>query len=349
MKEIKKNKGLAETSSGQVFDKIAGLIEQARQKVATTINQEMVILYWNIGKTIKEEIVKSKRAEYGRKIVQSLATQLTQKYGKGFSSQNLWYMIQLYEEYPILQSLLGEFKGLSWTHIITLLPIKDKLKRKFYSTLCLKEHWSTRTLDERIKTMLYERTALSNLPEKTIEMQLKELKEKDKMTPELVFRDPYVLDFLELSDTYSEKDLEMAILNALEKFILELGKDFYFVARQKRITLDNIDYYMDLVFYHRKLRCFVVIDLKLDKFRAEYKGQMELYLRYIEKYEMEKDENPPVGIILCTEKGKEQIELMFLPKDRIKVSEYLTKLPPKELFVEKLHKALQTAQIGLKK
>ena len=348
MKEIKKNKGLAETSSGQVFDKIAGLIEQARQKVATTINQEMVILYWNIGKTIKEEIVKSKRAEYGRKIVQSLATQLTQKYGKGFSSQNLWYMIQLYEEYPILQSLLGEFKGLSWTHIIILLPIKDKLKRKFYSTLCLKEHWSTRTLDERIKTMLYERTALSNLPEKTIEMQLKELKEKDKMTPELVFRDPYVLDFLELSDTYSEKDLEMAILNALEKFILELGKDFYFVARQKRITLDNIDYYMDLVFYHRKLRCFVVIDLKLDKFGAEYKGQMELYLKYLEKYEMEKDENPPVGIILCTEKGKEQIELMFLPEDRIRVSEYLTKLPPKELFVEKLHKALQTAQIELK-
>jgi len=178
-------------------------------------------------------------------------------------------------------------------------------------------------------------------------MQLKELKEKDKMTPEWVFRDPYVLDFLELSDTYSEKDLERAILNALEKFIIELGKDFYFVARQKRITLDNIDYYIDLVFYHRKLKCFVVIDLKLDKFRAEYKGQMELYLRYIEKYEMDEDENPPVGIILCTEKGKEQIELLFLPKDRIKVSEYLTKLPPKELFAEKLHKAILTAQLKL--
>ena len=336
-------------SRQDLFDKIAGLIEHARKRVANTINKEMVLLYWNIGKTIKEEIMKSDRAEYGKQIVSTLSRRLTEKYGKGYSPQNLWYMIQLYEEYPILQSLLGEFKGLSWTHIITLLPIKDKLKRKFYATLCLKERWSTRTLQNRISTMLYERTALSKLPEKTIEMQLKELKEEDKMTPELVFRDPYVLDFLELSDTYSERDLESAILNALEKFILELGHDFYFVARQKRITLDNIDYYIDLLFYHRKLKCFVVIDLKLDKFRAEYKGQMELYLRYIEKYEMEEGENPPVGLILCTEKGKEQVELLFLPEDRIKVAEYLTKLPPKELFAEKLNKAILTAQLSLKK
>jgi predicted nuclease of restriction endonuclease-like (RecB) superfamily len=349
MKESKKRKRLTETSSDQIFDKIAGLIEKARQNIATTINEEMVILYWNIGKTIKKEIIKSDRAEYGKQILHSLSRELTQRYGKGFAEQSLWHMVKFYETYPILSAMQRELQGLSWTHIKSIIYLNDDLKRKFYATLCKKEHWSTRTLDERIKTMLYERTALSKLPEKTIEMQLKELKEKDKMTPELVFRDPYVLDFLELSDTYSEKDLEKAILNALEKFILELGKDFYFVARQKRITVDNIDYYIDLVFYHRKLRCFVVIDLKLDKFRAEYKGQMELYLRYIEKYEMEKDENPPVGIILCTEKGKEQIELMFLPEDRIKVSEYLMKLPPKELFVEKLQKALKTAQIELKK
>lgn len=195
--------------------------------------------------------------------------------------------------------------------------------------------------------MLYERTALSKLPEETIKMQLTELKEEDKMTPELVFRDHYVLDFLELSDTYSERDLERAILNALEKFILELGKDFHFSARQKRITVDNEDYYIDLLFYHRKLRCFIVIDLKLGKFKAEYKGQMELYLRYLEKYEMLEGENPPVGLIFCTERGKEQIELLFLPEDRIKVAEYLTKLPPKELFAEKLHKAMQMAQLKL--
>jgi predicted nuclease of restriction endonuclease-like (RecB) superfamily len=331
-----------------IFNRISGLIEQARKRVATTINEEMVLLYWNIGKVIKEEIIKSKRAEYGKQIVPALSGELTSKYGKGFSVQNLWYMVQLYNEFPILQSLLGELKGLSWTHIITLLPIKDNLKREFYATLCQKEQWSTRTLQDRINTMLYERTALSKLPEKTIENQLKELKEKDKMTPELVFRDPYVLDFLELHDTYSEKDLEQAILNALEKFILEFGKDFYFVARQKRITVDNEDYYIDLLFYHRKLRCFVVIELKLGKFKAEYKGQMELYLRYLEKYEMDEGENPPIGVILCTEKGKEQIKLLFLPEDRIKVAEYLTKLPPKELFAEKLHKAMLIAQVKLK-
>lgn len=331
----------------KLFSRIVDLIEQSRKRVAATINSEMVLLYWNIGKIIKEEIIKSERAEYGKQIVENLSERLMRSYGRGFSPQNLWYMIQLYEAYPILQSLLGEFEGLTWTHIISLLPIKDPLKRKFYATLCLKEQWSTRTLQDRIRSMLYERTALSRLPEKTIEMQLKELKEEDKITPELVFRDPYVLDFLQLSDAYNEKDVEQAILIALEKFILELGKDFYFVARQKRITLDDIDYYIDLLFYHRKLKCFVVIDLKLDKFRAEYKGQMELYLRYLQKYEMMPDENPPVGLILCTEKGKEQVELLILPEDRIKVSEYLTKLPPKELFEEKLHKALLTAKAKL--
>ena len=330
-----------------IFFRISEFIEQARKKVAATIDQEMILLYWNIGKTIKEEIIKSERAEYGKQIVQSLSALLTHKYGRGYSSQNLWYMIQLYENYQILQSLLGEFKGLTWTHIINILPIKDKLKRKFYSTLCLKERWSTRTLQNRINSLLYERTGLSHLPKKTIENQLKELKEEDKMTPELVFRDPYVLDFLQLSDTYSEKDLESAILNSLQKFILEIGKDFYFVERQKRITLDNIDYYIDLIFYHRILKCFIVIELKLGKFKAEYKGQVELYFRYLEKYEMLNNENPPIGLILCSEKGKEQIELLFLPEDRIKVAEYMTTLPPKELFLEKLHKAIQIAQVQL--
>ena len=237
----------------------------------------------------------------------------------------------------------------TWTHIKSILYLDDNLKRKFYAVFCFKERWSTRILQDRINSMLYERTALSKLPEKTIALQLKELKETDKMTPELVFRDPYVLDFLELADTFSERDLERGILNALEKFILEFGNDFHFVARQKRITVDNEDYYIDLLFYHRKLRCFVVIDLKLGKFKAEYKGQMELYLRYIEKNERDKNENPPVGLILCSEKGKEQIELLFLPNDRIKVAKYLTNLPSKEAIAEKLHKAIRIAQITLEK
>lgn len=331
-----------------IFDRISGLIEQARKRVATTINEEMVLLYWNIGKAVREEIIKSKRAKYGKQIVHALSGELTLKYGKGYSVQNLWYMVEFYGKYPILHALSGEFKELSWTHIRTLLPIKDNLKREFYTTLCQKERWSTRTLQDRLNSMLYERTALSKLPEETIKNQLKNLKEKDKMTPELVLRDPYVLDFLELADTYSEKDLEQAILNALEKFILEFGRDFYFVARQKRITIDSEDYYIDLLFYHRKLRCFMVIELKLGKFKAEYKGQMELYLRYLEKYDMDEGENPPIGIILCAGKSTEHIELLFLPEDRIKVAEYITKLPPKELFAEKLRKAMLIAQVKLK-
>ncbi|MCK4765331.1 MAG: DUF1016 family protein [Candidatus Aminicenantes bacterium] len=258
-------------------------------------------------------------------------------------------MVQLFEAYPILHSLRGELKGLSWTHIITILPIKDDLKRKFYAALCTTERWSTRVLKQRIGSMLYERTALSKLPEKTIENQLRELKEEDKMTPELVFRDTYVLDFLELHNCYSEKDVENAILKALEEFILEFGRDFYFVERQKRIILDNEDFYIDLIFYHRRLKCFILLELKLGKFRAAYKGQMELYLRYMEKYEMLADENPPIGLILCTEAGREQVELLFLPQDKIKVSEFLTQIPSKEFFVEKLHKAIRLAQVKLGK
>jgi predicted nuclease of restriction endonuclease-like (RecB) superfamily len=333
--------------SKDIFKKVSNLIEEARRKVAVTINEEMIILYWNVGQMIKKEIIKTERAEYGKQIVSSLSQKLTTRYGKGFSKSNLWYMVQLYENFPILQSVIGEFKNLSWTHIISLLPLTDALERKFYSTLCQKELWNTRTLKDRMNSMLYERTALSRLPGKTIEDQLQGLREEDKMTTDLVFRDPYVLDFLELQDTYSEKDLEQAILNALEKFIMEFGKDFFFVARQKRIIIDNEDFYIDLLFYHRKLKCFVVIDLKLGKFKAEYKGQMELYLKYIEKNEMSGDENLPIGIILCSEKGKEKIELLFSPADKINVSEYLTNLPSKKLLAEKLNKAVKSAQLKL--
>jgi len=325
----------------RLLEKIAVLIKQARGNVARAIDHEMALLYWSIGRILKEEIVKNKRAGYGEQVVQSISLQLTQDYGHGFSSQNLWHMVKFYEVYPILSALRRELGGLSWTHIKTIIYLSDKLKRAFYAILCKKEQWNTRMLEERINSMLYERTSLSRFPQKTIAMHLKALNSKDKITPELVFRDPYVLDFLELEDTYSEKDLESAILNALGKFILELGRDFYFVARQKRITIDNEDFYIDLLFYHRKLKCFVAMDLKLGRFKAEYKGQMELYLKYLEKYETKENENPPVGIILCAEKNREQIKLLFLPGDRIKVAEYLTKLPSKRLFKEKLHKAVQ--------
>ncbi len=192
--------------------------------------------------------------------------------------------------------------------------------------------------------MLYERTAISKKPEKLIEKDLAALREEDRLTPDLVFRDPYFLDFLGLKDTFSEKDIETAILREMESFILELGAGFSFVARQKRITVDNEDYYLDLLFFHRKLKRLIAIELKLGKFKAAHKGQMELYLRWLEKYEKEPGEETPLGLILCAGKSSEQIELLQLGKSGIKVAEYMTELPKRELLEQKLHKAVELAR-----
>lgn len=210
--------------------------------------------------------------------------------------------------------------------------------------MCRHEKWSSRSLQERIQSMLYERTAISKKPELTIKNDLELLKTEQKISSDLVFRDPYVLDFLGLKDTYSEKDLETSIIVELQRFIIELGSDFAFMARQKRITIDNRDYKIDLLFYHRKLKCLVAIDLKIGEFEAGYKGQMELYLRYLEKYEQMEGENPPIGLILCAGKNEEHIELMQSHKSNIRVADYLTALPPQKLLQEKLHKAIQIAQ-----
>jgi predicted nuclease of restriction endonuclease-like (RecB) superfamily len=233
---------------------------------------------------------------------------------------------------------------LSWTHIRLLISIEDELKRNFYIEMCKLENWSTRLLEERINSMLFERTAISRKPEETIKQDLKMLNENKHITPDLVFRDPYFLDFLGLKDTYSEKDLEAAIIYELQHFIVELGSDFAFLARQKRITIDSDDYFIDLLFYHRRLKCLVAIDLKLGKFEAAFKGQMELYLRWLEKYEMTQDENLPIGLILCASKNEEHIELLQLDKSNIKVAEYLTKLPDLKLLETKLHLAIENAK-----
>jgi predicted nuclease of restriction endonuclease-like (RecB) superfamily len=236
---------------------------------------------------------------------------------------------------------------LSWTQFRSLIYIDDPLKRDFYIELCSIERWSTRTLEERISSMLFERTALSRRPEELIRLELDALQAKGEVTPPLLLKDPYVLDFLDLKDRYLEKDLEDAILRELENFLLELGAGFSFVARQKRIQLDNDDFYIDLLFYNRKLRRLVAIDLKLDDFRAEFKGQTELYLRWLAKYDQEPGDQPPLGIILCSGKKHEQIELLELDKSGIHVAEYLTVLPPRELFQQKLHEAMTQARVRL--
>ncbi len=233
---------------------------------------------------------------------------------------------------------------MNWTCIKALMYIDEPLKRAFYIEMCKMNHWNTRTLQNRINSMLYERTAISKKPEDLIVQELTSLQEENKLAPDLVFRDPYFLDYLGLADTYSEKDLESAIIAELQQFIIELGSDFAFMARQKRITIDNEDYYIDLLFFHRRLKCLVAIDLKLGKFEAEHKGHMELYLRWLEKYEMVEGENQPIGLILCSGKNEEHVELMKLDESNIRVAEYMTKLPDMKLFEEKLKQSIDKAR-----
>jgi predicted nuclease of restriction endonuclease-like (RecB) superfamily len=222
--------------------------------------------------------------------------------------------------------------------------IHDDTQRDFYTTMAVNERWSVRTMNERINSMLFERTLISKKPEKTIANDLKNLRDNKEMSIDVFFRDPYFLDFLNLSDTYSEKDLENAILHELERFILEMGRDFAFVGRQVRITINDKDYYIDLLFYHRKLHRLVVVELKLGEFLPEHKGQVELYLHWLEKYEQNIGEEKPIAIILCAKKDNEVVELLELDKSGIHVGQYYTELPPKSVWQDKLRKAINNAK-----
>jgi len=276
--------------------------------------------------------------------VDSLSTQLTVEYGRGFDRRNLFHMIRFAEVFPDEEIVYALRTQLSWTHFRELLAIDDPLKRDFYTEMCRAERWSTRTLQGQIKRMVYERTAVSKKPEEVIRAEIAALRDEDRLTPDLVFRDPYFLDFLGLSGRFSERDVEQAILRELEAFLLELGTDFAFVARQKRITVDYEDYYLDLLFFHRRLRRLVVIDLKLGRFQAADKGQMELYLRWLEENEMQPGEDSPLGLILCADKSEEHVKLLRLDESGIRVARYLTQLPPRDVLERKLHDAIRLAR-----
>lgn len=328
-----------------LFNDIKNLIEESRQQVAVSVNATITMLYWQVGKRINEEIEGKNRSEvYGKEIVATLWRQLAADYGTAFSEKNLRRMMQFNKVFPQQEVVYTLCRQLSWSHMKILIPIDEPLKRAFYIEMCKLEKWSVRTFQERINSMLFERTAISKKPELTIQNDLQLLKDEHQLTPDLVFRDPYFLDFLGLKGSYSEKDLESAIVAELQHFIIELGSDFAFLARQKRISIDNEDYYLDLLFYHRRLRCLVAIDLKLSKFEAAFKGQMELYLNWLEKYEMAEGENTPIGLILCAYKNEEHIELLRLNDSNIKVAEYLTKLPDLKLLEQKLHQAIERAK-----
>lgn len=337
----------AHISTTVLLTDVRELISSARQRVASVVNAELTQLYWQIGRRINQEVLQGQRAEYGKQVLAGLAQQLTTEFGKGWSLQQLRHCVQLAEIFPDEQILSTVRRELTWSHIKTLIYIGDSLKRDFYIEICRVEHWSVRQLQERINSMLFERTAISKKPEDTIRQDLAQLREQGQQSPDLTFRDPYVLDFLGLSDSYSEKDLETAILAELQRFIIELGNDFAFMARQKRITIDNRDYYIDLLFYHRRLRCLVAIDLKVGEFEAAHKGQMELYLRYLEKYEQIQGEATPIGLILCTGKNQEHVELLQLQQSNIRVADYLTLLPSRETLQAKLHESIALARAKL--
>lgn len=333
-----------ETCNKSFVGEIKSLIDQSRRNVAITVNAEITLLYWHIGNRINTEVLKNERAQYGKEIIATLSKELTVDFGSGWRIRHLHHCLQFAQRYQDIQIVHALRAQLSWTHIKSIVTIDDELKRSFYIEMCRLENWSTRQLQERISSMLYERTAISRKPKETIENDLKLLREEQCLSPDLVFKDPYFLDFLGLHDSYSEKDLESAILAELQRFIIEMGSDFAFMARQKRITIDNRDYKIDLLFYHRRLKCLVAIDLKIGEFEAGFKGQMELYLRYLEKYEQVEGENSPIGLILCAGKNEEHVELMQLDKSNIRIAEYLTLLPPREVLQEKLHRAILVAQ-----
>ncbi len=312
------------------------LIEETRGRVAQVVNSALVLLYWKIGQRIRQDVIQSERAEYGKTVIATLSAQLTTEYGAGYTRQNLFHMLRFIEAFPDFEIVSTLCRQLSWSHFREIIYLKDSLKRDFYAEMCRIERWSVRTLRAKIDGMLFERTAISKNTDEFIKQELENLRTEDRMTPDLVFRDPYLLDFLGLTGAYSEKDLENAILRDLEKFLLELGSDFAFVARQKRINVDDEDFYLDLLFFHRRLRRLVAVELKLGKFMPADSGQMEFYLRYLNRYERLPGEESPLGLILCAGKSEPRVELLELEQRGIRIAEYLTELPPKTTLALKL-------------
>ncbi len=301
-------------------------------------------MYWSVGDRMRREVLGEKRAAYGKRIVATVSQQLVAEYGRGFSFTGLTRMMQLSERFPDREIVASLMQQLTWTHFIQLLPVKEQIKREYYAEMCRVENWSIRTLHAKIDGMLYERTALSKKPAELAIVELKALREDDVMSPDMIFQDPYFWDFLRLKGAYLEKDLEQAVLREMESVIPELGAGFSFVERQKRISVGSEDFYLDLLFYNRNLRRLVVVELKIGRFRPEFKGQMELYLRWLDRHERRAGERAPIGLILCSERCEEQIELLELDKSGIRVAEYLTELPSRQMLETKLRAAMVAAK-----
>jgi len=317
----------------ELLSDLISLIEKTKLNVISYANSSLTILFWHVGNRVLTKTLQNKRADYGKQIVVTLSRELVERFGNNYEERNLRRMIQFAEQYSDFEKVVTLSRVLSWSHFLILIPIKDVEVRDFYGKVSAESNWGVRELRKQIEKKLYERTEHVNI-------QLQD----NQTISRNIFKDPYLLDFLELKNGFLENDLESSILRELESFILELGNGFTFVERQKRMIIDGDDYYLDLLFYHRKLKRLVAIELKIDKFKAKYKGQMELYLKWLDKYEKQEGEESPIGLILCAEASKEQVELLEMHKDGIMVAEYWTELLPKEILEAKIHKSLVEAR-----
>lgn len=313
-----------------LFGKISNIIETSRHTTISYANSSLTLMFWRIGQQISVDLLHFTRAEYGKQIIVTVSRQLQEKYGRNFEEKNIRRMIQFAEKFSNEDIVVTLSRQLSWSHFIAIIPLKTLDARLFYASEVSERHLSVRELRKNISRKSFERSDIANAQITT-----------NSKVPTDIFKDPYLFDFLNLTDGYLENDLELAILQELEKFILEVGKGFAFVERQKRMIIDGEDFYLDLLFYHRHLKRLIAFELKLGKFHARHKGQMELYLKWLNKYEKQDGENEPIGLILCTESSREQIELLEMHKDGIMVAEYWTELPPKNEFEEKIKTILQ--------
>lgn len=340
---MKKQNALSKHETKLIKD-VCHLIDGAKRRFVHQANTTLIMLYWSIGHRINEEILNADRAEYGQQVIIHLSNHLVALHGRGYGARNLRRMVQFARYYPDQKIVSSLMTKLGWTHFVYLLTIPDHLKRDFYAEMCRIEGWRTRELIKKIDSMFYERTAIAKKPEKVIQKEIEKLREKSEITPDVVIQDPLILESLAGQTFETESSFEQAILNDIENFLLHLGNGFAFLERQKSIEIDGEFHRIDLLMYHRRLRSLIVIELKLGKFKARDKGQLELYLRWLEKNEMQPGENSPIGIVLCSEKSDETVELLKLEGSGIRVCQFLTELPPKEILIARLHEAIERAR-----
>lgn len=329
--------------SDHLYEGVTEIIDDARTRVAVYVNSQTSMTFWNVGKYIIDDMDYKTYSAYGQKILATLSQRLMERYGRGYTYSALTRMMKVARLYNDREMFATLSQTLTWSHFVELITIKDDTKRLFYQQMGIAQHWSVTQLRDKQDEMAYERSLIAVKPNDEIVKKLENISPQHT-DPDVVLKSSYILDFLGLSGFYSEEELESAIAKQLENFILELGQGFAFLERQKRFTIDGTDYYLDLLFYHRKLKCLVAIDLKLGKFKPQFKGQMELYLKYLQKYDMQSGENPPIGLLLCSEGNTEHIELLMLDEENIKVGQYLTCLPDKQWFIDKLNRSILIAK-----